>query len=492
VAVARAAVRVLAVPERRTLLEWSAFVAAALTLAIVAVLATTLSAPIGPLLVLAAAAPFVAMIVRSLRRLLLAVVIVDIPFQWDVHLSHRPSETALGALPGFGLSLTTLALAALYALWLAESLAAPEHAAPARLRAAFPLVAYVGFAALSLLAARDSELAAFEVALLIQSLLLFVYVASNVRTRDDVRFVTVVLLGTLLAQALVMLAMRFSGLDLSSIGLSAELPRGVGPLADRVTGTVGSPNTAASYLVPVLLPALTVLAARVSRRLKAVAALGFGLGLAALVLTFSRGGWIGFVVAIGVAFVAARRRGWLSGRVWIGVAAAAVVLATLFGATIAGRVTSDDRGAAYSRVPLMRLAGEVIRDEPLLGVGPNNFAFVLPEFATPDFTHEWLYTVHNKYLLVWAEAGLGALLAFLAFLVVTLRRGWRCWQARDPLLSPLALGLAAGVVGTMAHMTVEIFNTRAQVQLLWLVAALLAAMAAIAPADTERSAEPST
>jgi O-antigen ligase len=482
----------LPLPDRRTSLHWAVVAGVAGLLSLVAVGAASAPAPIGPLLVLVAAAPFVAMIVGSLRRLLLAAVIVDIPFQWDVHLFYRPAEAELGAIGGLGLSVTTIALAGLYALWLAEALVSPQTAASGRLRASLPLAAYVVLTALSLLAARDPALAAFEVALLVQTLFLFVYVASTVRSHADVRFVTIVLLGTLLVQALAMLAMRYSSLDLSRIGLSSNPQPGSGPFADRVTGTVGSPNTAASYLVPVLLPAVTLLAASVSRRLKALALLAFAFGLAALVLTFSRGGWVGFALGSALAFVAARRRGWLSGRAWLAVAVGAAVLATLFGATIASRLTTDDRGAAYSRVPLMKLAGEVIRDEPLLGVGPNNFAFALPEFAGPDFTYEWLYTVHNKYLLVWAETGLAALLAFLAFLVVTLRRGWRCWQGHDPFMSPLALGLTAGVVGTMAHMTVEIFNTRAQVQLVCLVAALLAAMAALEARGTDRRAETSS
>src|SRR5439155_18314025 len=90
------------------------------------------------------------------------------------------------------------------------------------------------------------------------------------------------------------------------------------------------------------------------------------------------------------------------------------------------------------------------------------------------------YTVHNKYLLVWSEAGIGALLAFLWFLGSTLRRGWSLWRRDDPLLSPLALGLTAGIIGQTVHMSVDIFQSRPQIQLLWLVAGLLVAMQNVA------------
>ena len=455
--------------------EWSAFATVALMLAGVAVLATALSVPIGPLLVLAAAAPFVAMIVGDLRRLLLGVVILDIAFQWDVHLGYREAEAQLGAVGGFNLSITTLALAGLYALWLAELLAVPERAASPRLRWALPAIAYVGLTAGSVVVARDAMLARFELALLLQMLLLYVYVASTVRTRRDVRFLAGMLVVALLLQSVVMLTMRYSGLDLSPFGFSSQARPGSGLFLDRVTGTFGSPNAAGSFLLLLLLVAITLLAAPVGRRLKAVAVAAFVIGLTALVLTFSRGGWIGFAIAMTIAGVAAWRRGWLSRRVWIALAVGTALLLVVFGATIAGRVTNDDRGAARSRVPLMRLAGEIIEDHPLLGVGANNFGVVIREYAGPDYTQEWLYTVHNKYLLVWAEAGIGALLAFLWFLAVAIRRGWHCWRSADPLLSPLALGLTAGSVGYAVHMTVDMFNGR-QPELLWLAAGLLTAM----------------
>jgi hypothetical protein len=50
------------------------------------------------------------------------------------------------------------------------------------------------------------------------------------------------------------------------------------------------------------------------------------------------------------------------------------------------------------------------------------------------------------------------------------------WRLSDPLFSPVALALTAGLLGQMVHMSVDIFQSRPQVQLLWLVAALLVAM----------------
>src|SRR5438309_1563978 len=80
------------------------------------------------------------------------------------------------------------------------------------------------------------------------------------------------------------------------------------------------------------------------------------------------------------------------------------------------------------------------------------------------------------------EAGLGVvvgLLAFLAFLLDALRKGWQCGARQDRLLSPLALGFAAGLAGHMVHMSVDVFRGRRLQQLLWLIAGLLTAMVRI-------------
>jgi O-antigen ligase len=89
---------------------------------------------------------------------------------------------------------------------------------------------------------------------------------------------------------------------------------------------------------------------------------------------------------------------------------------------------------------------------------------------------EFLFVVHNKYLLVWAETGIVGLLAFLGFLFATVHRGWQGWRFRDRLLSPLALGLTVAIAGQMVHMFFDVFHSRPQVQTLWLAAALVFAI----------------
>jgi O-antigen ligase len=177
-------------------------------------------------------------------------------------------------------------------------------------------------------------------------------------------------------------------------------------------------------------------------------------------------------------------RGWLPFPYFLLIAGTFLLVLLPFHDLIADRLTGGDKGSAESRVGLTHLAWHIIRDHPLTGVGPNNFAAVMAQYDTPAFSGQWLYTVHDKYLLVWAELGLGGLLAFVWFLGETVRKGSACVRSADPLIAPLALGFTAAVVGQMGHMFFDIFHSRPQVQSLWVVAAVVAAMHRIATEET--------
>jgi O-antigen ligase len=197
------------------------------------------------------------------------------------------------------------------------------------------------------------------------------------------------------------------------------------------------------------------------------------LGVVALLITESRGGWISFAISVTLFGAWAVRTRRLPTQVTAIAAMGTVAVIIGFWGPITQRLGSSDGGSAGSRLSLAREAEKVISAHPVLGVGINNYGVVLPHYLGPQFDGIWLFTVHDKYLLVWAEGGIFALLAFGWFLVATLRRGWRCAEHSDSTLAPLVVGLAAGVAGQIVHMAVDIFQDRAQVEALWLVAALL-------------------
>lgn len=434
-----------------------------------------------PLLILAALLPAVGVIVGDLRRLLLAALIFDVPFSVGHHFFYNLDAAKLGSLGGLDISLTTLAVPTLYALWVGSALARRGNGARPWFGPAIPLAIYVGFAILSIRQSSSPSLSVFELFMLVQSLMIFIYVASTVRTREDVIFMLVILASAVLLESMLMVATYVTKHDFSFAGISTRLDAATSAAdnVSRVGGTVGGPNAAAAFLDLLLAPVLSLALAPVRRAYRLIAASAFALGCVGLVLTLSRGGWIAVAVSCSIVVAYSWYRGWIPG---FGPAAVIVVLVLaliVFRNELLVRFLKNDSGAASSRIPLMVLALHMIRDHPIFGVGANNFGINIAKYATPEFGADWLYTVHNKYLLIWAEDGIFALVAFVTFLLATLRSGWRCRKINDQVLGLIAVGLTTGLLGQMFHMAVDILNGQQQVQLLVIVAGLIAALVAI-------------
>ena len=447
----------------------------------------------GNSLVVAFLSPFLALTSKAAQRALLAVVVLDIPLQFGTHLFYREEDAALGAWGGLSISATTLALLGLYLSWLIRAFANRNHATRAGVNFNWPLIAYFAISLLSVFVAQDISLSLFEVCLLLEACLVYFYVAGNVRTREDVVFVVKVLLTACLLESVVMIILRFTGMPSTIWGLPTHIHIDSDPKEGfmRIGGTVGSPNFAAAYLSISLTCAVSVLFTNLGRLHRWLATLVLGLGSIALILTFSRGGWLALALSLALLCLVTWRRRGLSLKAPIAVLVLVALLYVPFHSLIGARLFGDDKGSAESRIPLMNLAFRITEDHPLLGVGANNFTVAMGPYLTSEFREGFLFAVHNKYLLVLTETGIGGLITFLAFFVGTVRKGWQCWNLRDPLLSPLALGFAAGLVGHMVHMTVDVFRGRPTQQLIWLIAGLLIAMCRIGSiADGEDSPKP--
>jgi len=431
-----------------------------------------------------------ALLLGSVRKVLLVALLLDIPFRLDIELGYAAEAGEQGALAGWLVSVTTIALVGLYALRLVEAAPGRAREAPqGRARACLPGVAYVAAVAVSALTAYSVRLTIYELFLLLQMLLLYTYLVTAVRSRGEVRFVLAVLVFGLLLEAVVMIGIQSWGGGFELGGLKFVSAEG------RVGGTVGHPNVAAGYLGLVLAPTLSVLAMPVGRGWRAVAASAWAAGLIALLLTGSRGGLAAFLVSHLLLLWFIRRRGWVSGKVLVGIAVVAALLGAGLSRDVASRLREQQ--AAYSRVTLAWVALRMIGEHPVAGVGGNNSPVLMERYVPRELSDEWLARIHNKYLLVLAETGPLGLLTFLWLLLATLRHGWRAARGGDPVLAPLACGFSAATAGIMLHMLVDAFssNTRPVLQILWVTAGLTAAIALIGrekAGATEQAAEKAT
>ncbi len=420
----------------------------------------------------------VSAMVWDVKKVLLALIVLDIPFPLDIYFGYRRELAGMGAIVGYGVSVTTICLAVLYGVWIVELLTKQRMLKPGFGRACLPLFAYLMFAALSVLAARDVTFAYYELFTLAQMFLLFVYIVGNVETRAEITFIFIFLMAGLALESLVMHYLMATGKTFNVLSITGRVITGEGAAGafTRVGGTMGSPIIAATYLELLLAPALGLALTKPAPWIRNLALAAFALGAVALVFTYSRAAWGGFVLSLGFFCWFAWQRRLLPKIAPTLIVSSVLILFAVFFTPITARIFGPDMGSAESRLPLMDLAFRMIQDHPLLGVGANNFGVAVYDYLTPEFSGDFLWAVHNKYLLVFAETGIGGFLAYILFLLVTVKRGWQVWRKAEPALALIGLALTAAVLGQMLHMFVDVFHGRPQVQLLWLVAALISSM----------------
>ncbi|MES1023761.1 IctB family putative bicarbonate transporter [Gloeocapsa sp. BRSZ] len=275
----------------------------------------------------------------------------------------------------------------------------------------------------------------------------------------------------------------------------------------RVYSYLGNPNLLAAYLLPAIaLSAMAIFAWR-GWIPKALALTMFLVNSICLVLTFSRGGWIG-LLALAVSLLVLLVY-WLSiqlppfWRKWslpilLAGMLSVLILAILFVEPVRDRVLSIFAGRGDSsnnfRINVWLAVIEMIRDRPILGIGPGNNAFnlVYPLYQQPKYTALSAYSVP---LEIAVETGLIGLFCFLWLIVVLFSQGLTQLQRLRQQNTREGFWLIAAIaimVGMLAHGTVDTVWYRPEVSTLWWLTVALIVSYLHAPASQPTQINPAT
>ena len=260
--------------------------------------------------------------------------------------------------------------------------------------------------------------------------------------------------------------------------------------ATRVYSYLGNPNLLAGYLVPALTFSGAAIFAWPRWLPKMLALLLTGVNGFCLMLTLSRGGWIG---ALGASFTALPLLVYFLSirftpfwRRWampllLGGAAGLVFLAVISVDALRERVLSIFVGREDSsnnfRLNVWAGVIDMIKAYPVLGIGPGNDAFnsIYPYFQRPRYTALSAYSI---FLEILVEAGFVGLLTFLWLMAIAWTEGLKRLRQLRETLNPQAYWLMAAIAsqaGMMAHGLVDTVWYRPQVSTLWwLMMALVA------------------
>ena len=274
-------------------------------------------------------------------------------------------------------------------------------------------------------------------------------------------------------------------------GNTEELARWADPnsVADgtiRLYGTLDNPNLFAGFLLPILPLAAVALLRWQSPLRRLVAAAALALGVVTLVLSYSRGAWMGMVASLGVLvlLLALRQtRNWpplwrrlLPLLLLLGGSVALVLLVSQvepLRVRVMSLVAGRDDSSNNFRINVWMAALRMIQERPWLGIGPGNTAFnlIYPLFQQPKFNALSAYSIP---LEVTVEAGIPGLLAMLGLVITALRTGLRLSRSDGPLALP-ALASVAIVAGLGVQGLTDTIFFRPEVQLIgWFAVAVLA------------------
>lgn len=218
---------------------------------------------------------------------------------------------------------------------------------------------------------------------------------------------------------------------------------------NRAHGFFSIYMTLAGVLTLVLVAALPRLA--MGGRHLAWAGPAWAAGLLALGLTYVRGAWVGFVAAVAGSLVCLRR-----GRVVV-VVALAVLTVAIAAPRVSRRIETLNLANETVRDRLAMLNGglRMIRDHPLVGVGPGQVKHVYPStYAPPEALRRTTSHLHNTPLQIAAERGVVGLALWLWIFVAWFRHAGLTWRG-IPDSAPADRALALGALLAIAAFLVS-------------------------------------
>lgn len=127
--------------------------------------------------------------------------------------------------------------------------------------------------------------------------------------------------------------------------------------------------------------------------------------------------------------------------------------------------------SSANRITIWKAALEMIKDNPLWGVGYGVFGYALG-YYNPNFSG---WDAHNTYLIIAAEMGIPVLLIFMIIIFILFKDSfWLFTRVEDRFIKAVALGMLGGIVGMLvANMFGSRFESEEVSAYFWVLAGLI-------------------
>lgn len=403
-------------------------------------------------------------IFRNKQKLLMGAFLLSLPLSMGFMLMNQTETTSTEVRYLLQLYLSDVCLILLFFMLLVKVFLGRYSSGHSiwQSKIVIPLVLLIGMCFVSLIPAIDRTAAFIEVIRMGRYLVIFICVFHYVKGQSEVHFILKCLLVALVCQAFLMFAqfatnslvISFPGqmmaLDITEQGL-------------RPSGTMNHSSHFAKFsglILPIAL-AYIFFAPRLRNKLLMLSI--WTCGSVALVLTISRAGLATWLLSMLVFFagviilriVPIRRTVPLFMMCMLLVSISVGIIYSVGWERLKSRGVYD--ASAAVRIPMWKVALNVIKVHPITGVGLKNYTLVHQDY---DHTPERISAVfpdspvHNLFLLYAAEIGVAGLLFFLWFIWELVRGALRCASRVNlPIDKAIYLSIVIGVISLFLQST---------------------------------------
>ncbi|MFQ5511453.1 MAG: O-antigen ligase family protein [Candidatus Krumholzibacteriia bacterium] len=379
----------------------------------------------------------------------------------------------------FGLAEVLVVIA--YLVWFAQIFIARTRPIP-KFRKIDSLILLLLFAqTVSLLGAPNKLLGSLDIIYNIKHILIFYFISHKIRYHH-LKWVIVLLLFGIMVESPLALYERLTGnvgigrtkgaVDVDRFGSQYDVP-GVEQL--RAEGTTTDSHALGEYLAMLLpVPFVLMMMRFIGPRTRLVLAGILVLGVGALIVTFSRAGWVSFGLAA-IYAVAVMTLVWRNFRTVFATLVIVVVVSAVYPKVYEYffvRFMEAPSEILQSRYSMNWTALGIWKQNFLFGYGPANYMDALSDPSVTIYGPDWL-PVHNAFLFIASESGLVGVVAFFGIIFLAMYRCFECLRCDEKWVRAMSLAVLAALIAYLLDgLTNPTFRDPVPYALLWVYLAL--------------------
>ncbi len=252
---------------------------------------------------------------------------------------------------------------------------------------------------------------------------------------------------------------------------------------------LGFAPTVVGGMLLLFIPLLFIMAILSKKWLRWASLFGFIVTLGVLVLTQARGAWSGLFISFIITVIIWRlikpvrdsKSQWKPRKKKLITILVIVLIAVIAIGVVSYTASLSDKlkpgikqaeGTLLFRVQLWDLSLPLIRQNPIWGIGLNNFRVLVPEVRF------FLSHAHNQLIHIAVEMGIPAMIAYFSILLAVMYMAFYTWKnSSDPWISYASLALGSGQIGHFFFCMTDAIPPGAKVGLLvWISFGLITAL----------------